>query len=90
MSPHYDFDAPGFQKVVPGPPSSKVIMAVRRHASGEIREHIVEFVRMFAGVDVDFHRALEPLQLISSGIGDNGDHQRWLAAIHRARVLKDE
>jgi hypothetical protein len=85
MSPHYDFDAPRFQKVV---------MVAREHSArgnrsresraqrmfpqtlglGKIREYVVQLVRMFAGVDVDFHRALETLQLIRARVGNDRYH----------------
>src|SRR6266550_420212 len=49
-SPHYDFDAPWFQKVV---------TARKVRQSPPIRERIVELVRMFASLGVDRHCALQ-------------------------------
>src|ERR1700730_7951372 len=81
MSPHYDFDAPRFQKVVIAPKSA---------CSGEIREYVIQLVRMFAGVDVDLHCALEAFQLVRARIGNDRYDQRRLATVHGAGMLEDE
>src|SRR6266404_2189300 len=91
MSPHYDFDAPRFQKVVMAPTKHSARQnSSRAPGSGEIREHVIQLVRMFAGVDVDLHGALQPFQLIRARIGNDRYDQRRFATIHCARVLEDE
>jgi len=52
MSPHYDFDASRFQKGCHRPVKSLL---------GKVRENVVELVRMFACIAIDFHGAFKGL-----------------------------
>ena len=55
-----------------------------------LSKRVLEFVRMFAVGDLDFHRAGETSELIGTGIWYDGDAQLGSAPIHGARVLQRE